>query len=262
MTGRRWALLCVAVLIIGGLAAWWWFWSRPEQTRPMGRQGILGKPGTMVAGTRPTTAPYGTPGQPPASAPSPSTTLPPPPKGEDGKPHIIIVPVSKSMKRRMEHKFERFSPMLALTRRGKGDKVPERIEITERTEFYAFFIDPTGKYNNKTVVFQWFHQTNPKPFARPVSVPVMKLHGYKWPMAFFAIWSAPPSARGLMSFMNYRSVRSRADWDRSRCWGPRTLIVSEFKGYKKGPDGRSIPKVGKTIAEAHFEIHQRGVTVY
>ncbi len=251
MNGRRWAFVCV--VLVAAVAAWW-FWLRPQPSPTPGRPGLLGPAGDRsVAAT-------GAPGQPPG--PTVTTTLPPVPRGKAGKPHIIIVPVSKSMKRRMERKFGHFSPLLALRRRGHGPEVPEKIEITERTEFFAFFVDPTGKYNQKTVVFQWFYRTRPEPFARPMTVPVMKLPQYKWPLAYSAIWSAPPSARGLMSFMNYRSVRSRAEWDRSRCWGPRTLVVSEYKGLKKGPDGRMIPKVGKTIAKAHFEIHQRGVTIY
>lgn len=267
MSGRGWAILAVAAAGAVALAVfqpWQGFGDKPTKARSFralaAAQAQSAKgPSTAIPTRRPFTA---TPGVGPPPPPPPSTTLPPPPKGKAGRPHIIIVPVSKSQKRRMEHKFDRVTPMLVLKRRGKGPWVPEKIEISERTEFYAFFIDPRGKYMGKTVVFQWFHRKRKETFARPMSLPVIKMPGYTWPMAFSIIWSAPPSARGLMSFVGYQSVRNRADWDKSRCWGPRLLRVSLFKGYKKGSDGKHVVKIGKTIAEAYFEIHQRGVTIY
>lgn len=254
MVRRWWVFIAILVAAIIALAVYW-----PPcaaNGRPMGF--------TSVAEAKIHTPPPPPPPSADEPPPPPPTKaeLPPPPPGPEGRPHIIIVPVSKSMKRRMEHKFDHFSPVLALKRRGEGPEVPKRIEITERTEFYAFFVDPTGQYLNKSVVIQWYYRTLPEPFAKPISLPVMKLSGYKWPLATYAIWSAPPSARGLMSFMNYRSVRSRAEWDASRCWGPRWVKVSTFKKYKKDAKGHPVPVPGKLIAEAYFEIHQRGVTVY
>lgn len=175
------------------------------------------------------------------------------------KPFIVVVPVSANDKYRMTRKLGHWSPFQLLKAGLPSPPVPAKIAIRKRTEFYAFFLDPTGALAGKTVVFSWFHGDQARAYTQPVAVPVFRHPDVAYPVATYAIWSAPG---GKLPFAGLRSVLSKAQWNRSRCYGPRLVKVSTLKGFQANPRGGRIPIAGKTLAEASFEIHQPGVQIY
>ena len=178
------------------------------------------------------------------------------------KPYIVVRSLDSHQKSRYKRQNERWTPFNLLKPDDKQPSVPERFEIVDRTEFHAFLVDTTGGKLGRLVVFSWYHRTRQTPFARPMAVPLVRVANFPLPVAEFSIWSDPADRGGLLSMAGLNSVMSKSDWDRSRVFGPRTLKVSRLAGWRTDPLGKKVPVAGELIAEASFEIHPRGVTVY
>lgn len=170
---------------------------------------------------------------------------------------LIIVPLSTFKKKRIGADEQDWRPRALLQQPCQGPAVPPRWEIDDRTEFYAFYSPRQGLKAGEAVVFSWYYTPARKLYARPV-VKILAQHpGFPRPVATDYIWSAPDMGGKLLSLGGLRSVRSKADWERSRIFGPRFLRVSRLQGFQQGR-----PQAGATLAEASFEIHEMGVRVY
>lgn len=157
---------------------------------------------------------------------------------------LKVMAVSAYQKKKMTEKAGTWSPFMAL----KLKPVAKRVDISERTEFYAILIDDQKKWQGTAVIFRWYYRKNPVPFTDPVTKVVMRHPGYPHPMAEYSIWSDPSVGGKFLSFGGLRSVRSYKDWNDSRCYGPRKVEVTTPQGL--------------LIAETSFEIHEPGVHVY
>lgn len=157
---------------------------------------------------------------------------------------LKVVAVSAYQKKKMTEKAGKWSPFLALTLK----PVAKRVDISERTEFYAILIDNQQNWQGKAVVFKWYYRKNRVYFTNPVTKVVQSHPGYPHPMAEYSIWSGPSVGGKFLSFGGLRSVRSYKDWNDSRCYGPRTVKVTTPQGL--------------LITETSFEIHEPGVHVY
>lgn len=179
-----------------------------------------------------------------------------------GKPYIVVRSLDTHQKARYKRQDKIWTPFKLLKPKDKSPNVPQRFEIVDRTEFHAFLVDTTGGKLGRLVVFSWYHRARQTPFARPTAVPLIRVANFPLPVAEFSIWSDPADRGGLLSIAGLNSVMSKAEWDRSRVFGPRTLKVSKLAGWRTDPMGKKVPIAGELIAEASFEIHPRGVTVY
>lgn len=157
---------------------------------------------------------------------------------------LKVMAVSAYQKKKMTDRAGKWSPFLAL----KLKPVAKRVDISERTEFYAILIDDQKKWQGKPVVFKWYYRTDRALFTDPVTTVVTSHPGYPHPMAEYSIWSDPSVGGKFLSFGGLRSVRSYKDWNDSRCYGPRKVEVTTSEG--------------RLIAETSFEIHEPGVHVY
>lgn len=172
------------------------------------------------------------------------------------KEGLVIVALSSFTKKRIHANADDWRPTALLGRSCQGPATPVRIEIDDRTEFYAFY-SPLKKLPSGEVLFRWYFGKNQLPYARPVLRLLRKHPGFSRPLAVDYIWSAPGMGGKLLSMGGLRSVRNKADWERSRVFGPRTLRISLLKGFEHGR-----PVAGEILAEVSFEIHETGVRVY
>ena len=157
---------------------------------------------------------------------------------------LVVVAVDQGAKNRLERESGRWSPLLAL----KLPPVGTRVEISGRTEFHAFFLDPQGSLLHRPITFVWRLGDGGKAYGPPVAVRVMPRKGHAHPLAYHHIWSDPSLMGGMLSGLGLSSTMSRARWRSSSCYGPRQVRVL-------GPDGR-------VLAQKNFDILPRGVTVY
>lgn len=164
--------------------------------------------------------------------------------GPAGAADLTIVAVTSGQKNAVIEKTGTWSPFSAL----KLPALDKRAVINQRTEFYAILTDTTGELEGKTVTFYWYQGSDRRLFARPAQVKVLKWAAYPHAMAASIIWSDPSWASGMLSLVGLNSVSKNESWEKSRCYGPRTLrVLDENK---------------KVVAERSFEIYQEGVRVY
>jgi hypothetical protein len=175
--------------------------------------------------------------------------------GQLEKEGLVIVPLSAFTKKRMNGGA--WSPLKLLARPCQASPVPPRVEIDDRTEFYAFYSPPGEAQSGRQVVFSWYYGKPPRLYTKPALKVLIKREGFPRPVAVSYIWSKPHGASKVLSLGGLHSVRSRAQWEASRIFGPRTLVISQFAGFDQGR-----PKAGKTLARAVFEIHEKGVQLY
>ncbi len=168
---------------------------------------------------------------------------------------LIIVPLGAFTKKRISG--DGWSPIQLLERPCQASAVPARVEIDERTEFYAFYSPPPGSPTGMQVVFNWYFGRPPRLYARPeLKIPV-KREGFPRPVAVSFIWSKPHGSSKVLSLGGLHSVTSKAQWEVSRIFGPRTLVISKFAGFDHGR-----PLAGETLKKVSFEIHEKGVQLY
>ncbi|MCB2228562.1 MAG: hypothetical protein KQH53_17940 [Desulfarculaceae bacterium] len=127
-------------------------------------------------------------------------------------------------------------------------QVGPRVEIDQRTEFQAVFIDRAGRYQGQELIFEWLHGSPWRALARPVTRVLRRYPGQPHAMAGYSCWSAPGKMGKFWSALFPSSVMKRSKWIASRCYGPRAVRV-------RGQDGR-------LIAERSFEVYKKGVRVY
>lgn len=171
---------------------------------------------------------------------------------------LILVPLSSFQKKRIGADSPDWRPLALLGRPcAEAGALPTRVEIDDRTEFYAFFSPRQGLKAGDAVVFSWYFTPAQQAYARPVVKILVRFPQFPRPLAVDYIWSAPDMGGKLLSIGGLRSVRSKADWERSRVFGPRLLRISRLKGFD-----HNLPVLGQTLAEYTFEIHEMGVQVY
>ncbi|RJX30460.1 MAG: hypothetical protein C4525_12835 [Desulfarculus sp.] len=173
------------------------------------------------------------------------------------KQDLVLVALSSFQKKRIGAEGPDWRPLSLLQRPCAGGAPSARVEIDDRTEFYAFFSPRQGLKAGQAVVFSWFFTPARVPYARPVVKILVLYPQFPRPLAVDYIWSAPDMGGKLLSLGGLRSVRSKADWERSRVFGPRMLRVSRLKGFD-----HNQPLLGPTLAEFSFEVHETGVQVY
>jgi hypothetical protein len=157
---------------------------------------------------------------------------------------LKLIAVSAADKAKLEKAAGGWSPYLSLSLKDLGPKV----EIDQRTEFYALLVDRSGKLKRRQVTFHWFHGYPPKVFAKPTQRYLRQVPGKPHSMASSSCWSAPSKGGRFWSMLFPSSVMKRAKWNKSRCYGPRTIRVTGSGG--------------EVIAERSFEIHKKGVQIY
>jgi len=168
---------------------------------------------------------------------------------------LVIVPLSAFTKKRVAG--DGWSPLKLLESPCRPQAVPPRVDIDERTEFYAFYSPPEGSPAGMQVVFSWYFGRPERLYARPeLKIPV-KREGFPRPVAVSYIWSKPHGSNKMLSLGGLHSVTSKAQWETSRIFGPRTLVISRFAGFDRGR-----PKTGETLKRVSFEIHEKGVQLY
>lgn len=173
--------------------------------------------------------------------------------GQLEKKGLVLVPLSAWTKKRLG---DGFGPMDLLERPCLDQTVAPKVEIDDRTEFYVFFSPLEAKAGDQ-VVFTWYYGHPERVLARPLVKVLVKRDGFDRPLAISQIWSAPHGSSKLLSMGGLNSVQSKAQWEASRIYGPRTLVVSRFAGFD-----HNRARAGETLAEVHFEIHEKGVQVY
>lgn len=173
--------------------------------------------------------------------------------GQLKKDGLVLVPLSAWTKKRLD---DDFGAMDLLKRPCLAEPLASRVEIDDRTEFYVFYSPPDAKAGQQ-VVFTWYYGRPRRVLARPLIKVLVKRDGFERPLAISQIWSAPHGSSKLLAMGGLNSVQSKAQWEASRIFGPRTLVVSRFAGFD-----RARVLTGETLAEVHFEIHQKGVQVY
>jgi hypothetical protein len=137
-----------------------------------------------------------------------------------------------------------------------ANSVAPKVDIDERTEFYVFYSPPEAKAGEQ-VVFTWYYGRPQRVLSQPQVKVLVKRDGFERPLAISQIWSAPHGSSKLLSMGGLNSVQSKAQWEASRIFGPRTLIISRFAGFDQ-----ARARTGETLARVHFEIHEKGVQVY
>jgi|Deesub1362A_J573_1020465.scaffolds.fasta_scaffold22647_2 hypothetical protein len=165
--------------------------------------------------------------------------------GEDVK--LVVVPVAPWEKAGFQRRQDRPWLPFGLAEAVSHARSPETVEIEGRTEFWAVLVDRSGELEGRTVVFRWYHGRPPRPFTEPFAVTVRRRGGFDGPVAWTYAWSDPGGGRRLLSFLGLSSFMSREEWNRSRCYGPRTVRV-----HAAG---------GRLLAEASWEIVPAGVTL-
>lgn len=168
---------------------------------------------------------------------------------------LIIVPLSAFTKKRIAD--DKLNPMELLGRPCQAQAVPRRVEIDERTEFYVFYSPKDQKDNGLQVVFTWYFGRPAALYAKPQLKVLVKRTGFERPLAISWIWSKPHGSSKVLSLGGLHSVTSKAQWEASRIYGPRTLVISRFAGFDHGR-----PLAGETLAKVEFEIHEKGVQIY
>lgn len=166
---------------------------------------------------------------------------------------LVLVPLSAWTKKRLGGDL---NPMDLLQRPCLPQPLAPRVEIDDRTEFYVFY-SPAGAKAGEQVVLTWYYGRPQRVLTRPQVKVLVRRQGFERPLAVSQIWSAPHGSSQILSLGGLNSVQSKAEWEASRIYGPRTLVISRFAGFE---DNR--PRAGETLAEAHFEIHEKGVQVY
>lgn len=173
--------------------------------------------------------------------------------GQLNKEGLVMVPLSAWTKKRLG---DGFGPMDLLKRPCLAEPLAPKVEIDDRTEFYVFYSPAEGKAGEQ-VVFTWYYGRPERVLSRPLIKVLVKRDGFERPLAISQIWSAPHGSSKLLSMGGLNSVKSKAQWEASRIFGPRTLFISRFAGFDKA---RVL--TGETLAKVHFEIHEKGVQVY
>jgi len=169
------------------------------------------------------------------------------------KDGLVLVPLSAWTKKRLD---DNLAPMDLLKRPCLAEPVAAKVEIDDRTEFYVFYSPSDGKAGEQ-VVFTWYYGRPQRVLSRPLIKVLVKRDGFERPLVISQIWSAPHGSSKILSMGGLNSVQSKAQWEASRIFGPRTLIISRFAGFDQA---RAL--TGETLAEVHFEIHEKGVQVY
>lgn len=188
-----------------------------------------------------------------AAAPKPSSSSP--------KAQVVIKAISAQQQKTRMSQDKRWTPLDLLDDSAQNSSDPQRVDIQRKTNFYALFLDPEGRYQDQPVVFTW-HYGNPlQLYGRPITKTVRRWPGHSQPAAWHSIWSQPPVSKGLLGGLGLGSVKSRADWESSRCYGPRVVRVWTLKGYQTSREGRRIPLIGRLLSEKYFAVYPRdGVT--
>ena len=168
---------------------------------------------------------------------------------------LVIVPLGAFTKKRVAD--DDWNPLELLARPCQSEAVPQRVEIDERTEFYAFYSPPGESQPGRQVVFSWYFGRPQRLYAQPMVKVLVKRQGFARPVAANYIWSKPHGSSKMLSLGGLHSVTSKAQWEVSRIFGPRTLVISEFAGFDQG---RIL--TGKTLVKVSFEIHEKGVQLY
>ncbi len=175
--------------------------------------------------------------------------------GQLEKEGLVLVPLSAFTKKRIGGD-DSWSPVKLLARPCLPEPQAIRVEIDERTEFYAFY-SPAGGQSGDQVVFTWYYGRPQHLLTSPQLKVLVMREGFPRPLAVSQIWSAPHGASKILSMGGLNSVQSKAQWEASRIFGPRTLVISRFVGFD-----RDRPLAGETLARLYFEIHEKGVQVY
>ncbi|MCF8042341.1 MAG: hypothetical protein K9K65_03390 [Desulfarculaceae bacterium] len=157
---------------------------------------------------------------------------------------LMVVAISSSQKAELGGDTGVCSPPQLL----KLDDLGLSVEIDQRTEFHAIFIDRSGKQEGRTVSFHWLYGNPLRPLAQVVKRTVRKFAGQPHPMAGYSCWSAPAKGGKFWSALFPSSVMKRSRWNKSRCYGPRAVRV--------------VGEGGEVLAQRAFEIHKKGVRVY
>ena len=139
-------------------------------------------------------------------------------------------------------------PWLARLVRGFAPLAGPKVRIDRRTEFHAVLIDHNGRHRGKPVKLRWLHGPDRRLFARPQTLVIRQAPGYPKPMAVASAYSAPSKTGGLLGSFLGGSSMSRDKWERSRCYGPRAVVVTDTGG--------------RPLARAYFEIYPAGKRVY
>lgn len=173
--------------------------------------------------------------------------------GQLKKDGLVLVPLSAWTKKRQG---DDFGPMDLLKRPCLAEPLAPKVDIDDRTEFYVFYSPPDGKAGEQ-MVFTWYYGRPERVLSRPLLKVLVKRDGFERPVAVSQIWSAPHGSSKILSMGGLNSVQSKAQWEASRIFGPRTLVISRFAGFDQGR-----ARTGETLAKVHFEIHEKGVQVY
>lgn len=176
--------------------------------------------------------------------------------GQLDKEGLVMVPLSAFTKKRITGDGS-WGPLKLLARPCLPEPLAQRVEIDDRTEFYVFYSPPEAK-SGEQVVFAWYHGRPARLLSRPQLKVLVQREGFARPLAISQIWSAPHGSSKILSLGGLNSVQSKAQWEASRIYGPRTLLISRFLGFD--PDGRL--QIGETLDQVDFEIHEKGVQLY
>ncbi|MCB2188422.1 MAG: hypothetical protein KQJ78_18535 [Deltaproteobacteria bacterium] len=183
---------------------------------------------------------------------------------QDASQPLVIVPVGSFEKNRYPHTHGRaWSPLPALA--GPPDRVslPFVVEINERYEFWAVFRNFDKALNGRQVVFYWYHGQDPKLYTDPVVARVHMTDDLPYPVAMSYCWSAPASGSRLMAGLGLRSVTGFDEWNKSQCFGPRSVEVHLLKSLDADPLGNMVPiPEPEVLAEGSIEIREPGVVIY
>lgn len=176
---------------------------------------------------------------------------------------VVIVPISATAKREFaENTGQAWTPLVELAKSGQALASPARVEVAERTELYAVFIDYARQYEGKHVVFTWCSGADQRAYCQPMAARVVKHPDFKWPVAWSYAWSSPAMGGRLLRGLGLRSITDYRTWANSQCFGPRVVQVHPLAEMKVDGEGRPspIPAEG-LLAEASTNVCEPGVKV-
>jgi hypothetical protein len=123
-----------------------------------------------------------------------------------------------------------------------------RVKIDTRTEFHTLLIDKSGRKDAWVAQIRWLHNWDKRLYIEPTTQIMQKRPGYDYPMATSVLWSDPSSTGRWYEVVLGSSIMSKSEWEKSRCYGSRTIQVLDMKG--------------KLLTEHTFEIFPAGRQVY
>lgn len=157
------------------------------------------------------------------------------------------------------HKREqiRQNPFLLLNYYKDKTAPPTSLELEGPSRAHIFFVDWQNEWGGKRLVFSILHTPQDKMLSKPLAAVVGESGLCKERMAHLSLFMDPGRGKAAPG-----ALMKRSQWEKSRAFGPRKVVVSTLKGFKDFGDGIKSPLAGKKLGEIKFELIPAGVTLY